>query len=270
MKMNTVLTLVLASVIAATGCKSSADVEKVPVGTEVEVVRQDGGVVRGTLAARDKQTVKVDVGATNRSVPRDQIADLRVVDNAKPAPLPPAAKFRELTLPEGTKLVVRLDSAVGSDTSRVEDPIEAILSDAVVIDGVDILPAGSTVKGEVAAVQPAGKVKGRASLALRFTSISIPGRDDRVAIMARKDFLAPSTKGEDAAKIGIPAAGGAIIGGILGGKKGAAIGTAVGGGGGTAVVLATAGDEITLARGAVLTLPLEHAIDVRVPITRSN
>ena len=269
MKTNTLLTLALASVITM-GCNNAADVEKVPVGTEVEVVRQDGGVLRGTLAARDKQTVKVDVGATKRSVPRDQIADLRVVDKAKPAPLPPAARFRELTLPEGTKLVLRLESAVGSDTSRVEDPIEAILSDAVVVDGVDILPAGSTVTGQVAAVEPAGKVKGRASLALRFTSISVSGRDERVAIMARKSFLAASTKGEDAAKIGIPAAGGAIIGGILGGKKGAAIGTAVGGGGGTAVVLATAGDEITLARGAVLTLPIDNAVEVRVPITRSN
>jgi hypothetical protein len=270
MKTNTLLTVTLATVIATAGCKSSPDVEKVPVGTEVEVVRQDGGVLRGTLAARDEKTVKVDVGATKRSVPRDQIANLRVVDNAKPAPLPPAARFRELTLPEGTKLVMRLESAVGSDTSRVEDPIEAILSDAVMLDGVDILPAGSTVKGEVAAVQPAGKVKGRASLALRFTSISVPGRDEQVTIVARKNFLAPATKGEDAAKIGIPAAGGAIIGGILGGKKGAGIGTAVGGGGGAAVVLATAGDEIALARGAVLTLSIEEAIDVRIPITKSN
>ncbi|MDO8794103.1 MAG: hypothetical protein Q7J25_05735 [Vicinamibacterales bacterium] len=268
--MKRLSTLALASVIAAAGCGSSVDVEKVPVGAEVEVIRQDGGVVRGTLAERDERTVKVDVGSASRSVPREQIAEVRVVDEAKPTPLPPIARFREFTLPEGAKLVVRLDSAVGSDTSRVEDPVEAILSDAVVVDGVDVLPAGSVVRGNVAAAQPAGKVKGRASLALRFTSVSVAGRDERSAIMARTDMLAPATRGEDAAKIGIPAAGGAIIGGIIGGKKGAAIGTAVGGGGGAAVVLSTSGEEIRLARGALLTLSLDQAVEVRVPIMNSR
>jgi hypothetical protein len=261
-------TFVLACLVAA-GCANPPDVEKVPVGAEVEVIRDDGGVVRGKLAGRDEQTVQVGVGPASRSVPRDEIADVRVVDKAKPVPLPPAAKFREFTLPEGTKLVVRLDSAVGSDTSRVEDAVEATLTDAVEVDGIDVLPAGSIVRGEVSAAQPAGKVKGRARLALRFTSISVPGRDERSAILARSDMMAPATKREDAAKIGIPAAGGAIIGGIIGGKKGAVIGTAVGGGGGTAVVLATAGEEIRLARGAVLTLPTDQAIDVRVPIKKS-
>jgi hypothetical protein len=164
--------------------------------------------------------------------------------------------------------VVRLDSAVGSDTSRVEDPVEATLSDAVVVDGFDVFPAGSVVRGEVAAVQQSGKVKGRASLALRFISISVAGRAERPSIVARTELVAPATKGEDAAKIGIPAAGGAIIGGIIGGKKGAAIGTAVGGGGGAAVVLATPGEEIRLARGAALTLVLDQPVEVRVPITK--
>jgi hypothetical protein len=47
---------------------------------------------------------------------------------------------------------VRLDSAVGSDTSRVEDPVKGTLSDAVVLDGFDVFAAGSVVRGEVAAV----------------------------------------------------------------------------------------------------------------------
>ena len=262
--------LALACAMSAAGCASRPDVDKVPVGAEVEIVRQDGGVVHGTLVGRDERTVKVGAGVTSRSVPRDQIADVRVVDKAKPEPLlPPVAKFREFTVPAGTKLVVRLDSAVGSDTSRVEDPVEATLSDAVVVDGFDVFPAGSIVRGEVASVQQSGKVKGRASLALRFVSISVAGRAERSSIVARTELVAPATKGEDAAKIGIPAAGGAIIGGIIGGKKGAAIGTVVGGGGGAAVVLATPGDEIRLARGAALTLVLDEPIEVRVPITTS-
>ena len=98
----------------------------------------------------------------------------------------------------------------------------------------------------------------------------MPGRDERFAIVAHVDLRAPATTREDAAKIGIPAAGGAIIGGIIGGKKGAAIGTVVGGGGGTAVVLSTPGDEVRLARGAVLTFPIKQSNDVRVPLTKAN
>ena len=68
--------------------------------------------------------------------------------------------------------------------------------------------------------------------------------------------------------VGIPAGAGAIIGGIVGGGRGAAIGATIGGGAGTAVVLSTAGDEVELPGGTTLTLPLESAIDVRVPVAR--
>ena len=259
----------LALMIAGAGCADRVDLEKVPVGTEVEVTRQDGGVVRGTLAARDERTVKVKAGSASRSVPRDQIADVQLVDEKTPATLPAIAKFREFTLAEGTKLAVRLESALGSDSSRVEDPIEATLIDAVAVDGTEVLAAGSVVRGEVAAVQSAGKVKGRASLALRFGSVSVARGEERYPIAARLDLVAPATKGEDAAKIGVPAAGGAIIGGLIGGKKGAAIGTAIGGGAGTAVVLSTRGEEIRLPRGTALSLSLTQAVDVRVPIKKS-
>jgi hypothetical protein len=143
------------------------------------------------------------------------------------------------------------------------------LTQAVVVDGTEVLPSGSVVRGEVAAVERAGKVKGRAMLALRFTSVDVEGRDERSSIVARTSLRAPATKQKDAAKIGIPAAGGAILGGIFGGKKGAAIGSAVGGGGGTAVVLTTRGDEIRLARGAALTVSLDQASEVRVPVKGS-
>jgi hypothetical protein len=262
-------TVTVALAIVGAGCADRADVEKVPVGTEVDVTKQDGGVVRGTLTARDDKTVKVKVGSASRSVPRDQIAAVQVVDAANPVEPPAMARFREFTLPEGTNLAVRLESAVASDSSRVEDRIEATLTEAVVVDGTEVLPSGSTVRGEVAAVEPAGKVKGRARLALRFNSVSVAGRDERHPIAAHVDLLAPATKGEDAAKVGVPAAGGAIIGGLLGGKKGAAIGTAVGGGAGAAVVLSTAGQEVRLPSGSALSLRLDQPVDVRVPINKT-
>ena len=88
---------------------------------------------------------------------------------------------------------------------------------------METLPAGSTIKGSVAEVKAAGKVKGRASLALAFTNVV--AHDEVYPIDARFEIVAPATKKKDAQKIGIPAAGGAIVGGILGGGKGAALRT---------------------------------------------
>jgi hypothetical protein len=267
--MKTIAACALALMFVGAGCTKKVDLEKVPVGTEVQVTRQDGGVVQGTLTARDDTTVKVKVGPVNRSIPRDQIAEVQLVNETAPVALPAMATFREFTIPQGTKLAVRLDSAVGSDASGVGDPVEGTLTDAVMIEGSEVIPQGSIVRGTVAAADPGGKVSGRASVALRFTSVAVAGRDEQYPITAHVSWLAPTTKGKDAAKIAVPAGAGAIIGGIVGGKKGAAIGAAVGGGGGTAVVMSTRGPQIRLEPGHVLSLPLDHAIDVRVPITKT-
>ena len=268
MKTLTTFALAFALMLAGPGCSKRVDLEKVPVGTEVQVTRQDGGVVQGTLAARDDTTVQVRVGSASRTVPRDQIADVQLVTGT-PAPLPAVAAFREFTVPEGTIVAVRLESAVGSDSSRIGDPIEATLTNAVMVDGTEVLPPGSIVRGAVTAVEPGGKVSGRASVAIQFSTIAVAGRNEPYPIDAHVSWVAPTTKGKDAAKIAVPAAGGAIIGAIIGGKKGAAIGAVIGGGGGTAVVLSTTGPQIHLPRGTLLSLPLGQAVDIRVPIKRS-
>jgi hypothetical protein len=63
----------------------------------------------------------------------------------------------------------------------------------------------------------------------------------------------------------VPAAGGAAIGAIVGGKKGAAIGAAAGGGAGTAYVLSSRGPEVRLARGALISVKLLEPVTVRIP-----
>ena len=111
------------------------------------------------------------------------------------------------------------------------------------VDGLLAIPEGALAYGTVTNATASGKVKGRARLAFRFDEVDIDS--DRYEI--RSDALsyrADSTKTEDAKKIGIGAGAGALIGGLLGGKKGA--GAAIGGGAGTAMVLTTAGNEVEL------------------------
>jgi hypothetical protein len=260
------LSLTLSMLILSTGCRQEPDVDNVPVGADVQLTREDGALVEGKLVERNAEAVQVDVGPVTRSVERNKIASVQVRNAEKPAPIPEAAKFREVVVPAETSLKLRLTDSVGSATSAVEDPVQAELAEAVVLNGITVLPAGSPVRGHVTAVQSAGKVKGRASLALRFDSVAVAG--ERYSIDAQFARTAESTKARDAERIAIPAAIGAVIGAVVGEGKGAAIGAAAGGGAGAAVVMSTAGPEIVLGSGSILSLEAGRAIEVRVPIER--
>jgi hypothetical protein len=256
--------VLVGSVSAAVACDRVAAVDKVPVGAEVQLTRKDGALVEGNLANKSEEAVQVDTGRVTRTIARDEIAEVRVRNTEDPAAVPKTAKFREIAVPATTNLSLTLDDSVGSATSRVEEPIRARLRLPVVIDGLTVLPAGARVRGVVSSVEQAGKVKGVASIGLHFQAIDAD--DVTYAIDARYHGQAEATKASDAKKIGIPAAGGAVVGAIIGGKKGAAIGAAAGGGAGAAVVLSTRGEDVLLPVGSTLVLDAGRAFDVRVPI----
>jgi hypothetical protein len=172
---------------------------------------------------------------------------------------------REVTIPAGTILRLRTSRAFGSDISRTEQRVTATLARSVRLNGREVLPAGSTAFGFVTEAKRSGKVKGRARVGVRFTEIAPRGDDERYEMRTRSwVVVAPATKKKDALKIGVPAAGGAAIGAIVGGKKGAGIGALAGGGGGTAVVLTTRGNEVRVGRGATLVIRLAAPLTVRV------
>lgn len=230
--MNRLLSLSLVSAVAVAACAGTPDLAEIPVGSQVQLTRNDGGVVRGTLAALDGQAAQITVGEMTRSVEFRDVADVQVVDKATPEPtLPAIARFRELTVPAGTRLIVRLESAAASDTSRAEDAVEATLIEPVTVAGLSVLPTGSIVRGEVQAAEPGGTVKGRARLALRFRTVAASHHDEPYHISARIDRRAAPTKSEDA---GNPAAD----------------------------------SEVQLPRGATLVLSLDQPVALRVPIER--
>ena len=176
-----------------------------------------------------------------------------------------APAWREVTIPAGTALAVVLDTSIASATSRVEQPVTAHLARPLNIRGETVLAEGTRVSGVVTDATRSAKVKGRAHVAVRFDTLTTRGDDQRYTIhTASVGRTAPGTKKKDALEIGAPAAGGAIIGALIGGKKGAAIGTAAGGGAGTAVVLSTRGKEVSLPKGSALTLRLSQPVTIRV------
>ncbi len=190
-------------------------------------------------------------------------ADIRANDAARAA-LTQRGE-REVTIPAGTQLRLRLDTSHASDTSRVEETVQAHLETPVMINGRAVLPTNSEAIGHVTVARPSAKVKGRAYLAVRFTEVRTDDEDSYRMSTRTWGREAPGTKKKDAAKIAVPGAVGAIVGGAIDGRKGAAIGGIVGAGAGTGVVLATAGEEVRLPRGSTVLVRLSAPLTVRVP-----
>jgi hypothetical protein len=253
------LTVGLVTALSAFGCNraDSATAAKTP-----EALAANSATATATTgtAAAPAAPANRDIAAATPAASAVPATDVRPAEAAAPA-----AAWREVIIPAGTALPVVLDTTVGSDISRVEQPVHAHLARGVVVHGATVLPAGSAVTGVVTNAVRSGKVKGRAHIAMRFESLTPRGDDERYRIRTSAvGRTAPATKKQDAAKIGAPAAGGAVIGAIVGGKKGAAIGGAVGGGGGTAVVLSTRGKEVHMGKGSVVTVRLTEPLTVKV------
>ena len=196
--------------------------------------------------------------------PESNAAPAPAEETKAPAPAkPPEPVYKEVTLPAGTTLRLELKSAVASDTSKVEDRVRAVLRQAVMVDGREVLPAGTEFAGTVTQVERSGRVKGLAHIAYRFDSLrhGDESYDIRTATISHE---AKPTKKKDATKIGIGAGIGAAVGGILGGGGGAAKGAAIGGAAGTGAVVATRGDEVRMGPGSGVNTRLMAPLTVRV------
>ena len=196
------------------------------------------------IASCTKSTPSSEPAGTSATQMTTAAREPAFVENkAAPARLATVPARESVRLPAGTPVDVRTTSTISSKTHASGTMFTASLDRALITSGGRVLaPAGSRVEGVVSSVDQGGRVKGRASLALRLTSITLADGRTVACQTGSYSVLARATKKKDALKIGIGAGVGAAIGAIAGGGKGAAIGSATGGGAGTGVVLATRGD----------------------------
>ena len=77
------------------------------------------------------------------------------------------------TIPTGSKVVIRTIDVVNSETNKVGDQFIAVLDEAVVQNGIEIIPRGVDVRGRIANINEAGRVAGSAQLGLELTQITV-------------------------------------------------------------------------------------------------
>lgn len=195
-------------------------------------------------------------------------APLEPIQPYTPAPVlaaePPAPRFEDLVVSTDSVLGLQMETSLTSERARVEDEVVARVTRDVRVGDRVAIPAGARAHGEVTLVERGGKVRDKARLGIRFTSVVLA---DGTRVPLETDTIyreGDGPGGESAAKIGGGAIGGAILGGIFGGAKGAVIGATAGGGAGTAAVMAGGRNAATLPSGTPVTVRLVKPATVTV------
>jgi hypothetical protein len=195
----------------------------------------------------------------------------------------------QITVPAGTQVLLHLRSPIDTRTAKVGDGVYCQTSFPITQNNVAVIPAGTYVKGKIAQVKRAGRIKGRAEILFNFTTmifpngytIDLPGAlenapGSRNSTVADKEgtVKADSQKGKDAGTVAKTGATGAVIGAVASGGKGAGIGGLAGAAVGLGQVLFTRGQDVRIDQSTALEMVLERPLTVEVsnatPATAEN
>lgn len=176
-------------------------------------------------------------------------------------------------VPAGRSIDVKLETGLSTEVNNVGDTVVTRLTQNYYNNGELILPAGTTITGQITELTSAGRTGKNATMRIQFTTITLPDgkRAPISAIIETNDgsgvIRGGSTKGRVAKMFlrGVEgAAAGAILGTAMGGiskgkvGRGAAYGTAIGGGIGMASNIVKKGSPAELKSGTNLELIFER------------
>ena len=188
--------------------------------------------------------------------------------------------IKQITVPSGTQVLLVLKSPITTKSARVGDGVYCQTNFPVTLNNVNVIPAGTYVKGEIAQVKRAGKIKGRAEILFHFTTLIFPngytidmpgslgndpGAQNSQVIDKEGTVQADSQKGKDAGTVAATGATGAVIGSVADRSlKGAGIGGLAGAAVGLGEVLFTRGQDVRIEQGTALEMVLQRPLTVDV------
>src|SRR5262245_23499522 len=190
------------------------------------------------------------------------------VDEVKPERVEPPPP-RQVTIPSGTLVAVRMIDSVDSETARLGETFKASLDEPIIVDNETVFPKGSEVYVKLSKVQAAGRVSGRSELQLQLDRIYL-GRKSYLVQSSTYATTGASQGGRTAKSAGVGAAIGAAIGAIAGGGKGAVIGGATGAGAGAGVEAVRKGEQVRVDSETRLDFRLEDHLEVTLQSPSSS
>jgi len=172
---------------------------------------------------------------------------------------------KKVTLPAGTRILVRTTDSVDSKNQKTGARFTASLETSLKASGVIVARRGATIYGRLASAKSAGKFKGSSHLSLELTDIVINGTPHPLTTSTVD--IKGKGEGKETTKKVLGGAGlGTLIGGIAGGGKGAAIGAVAGAGTGTAVAASKKGEQVGVPSESLLEFRLVE--QATLPVSR--
>lgn len=167
----------------------------------------------------------------------------------------------KITVPAGTRILVRMVDSVDSSKQKPGYRFTATLETNIQVEDVVVAPRGALVYGRLANAESAGRMSGGAKLTLELTDIVIHGTAHPLVTSTYE--LRSKGKGEKTARRILGGTGlGSLIGGIAGGGAGAAIGAVSGAAAGTAVSAAKEGQQVSVPSESLLEFRLAQPVSL--------
>jgi hypothetical protein len=253
---------------------------------------RDGRVIHGKYMGGTQNNIRFEVNGKTDLYPVADVATLTIdradhpaAGAAAPQAAPPAEKSPGLqrrpsaltvppgtesaprgsvTVPAGTRLVVRMIDGVDSDTAHVGDRFHASLVEDLVVDSTLVAPKDTDVYGRLTEAKQAGRIQGQSELRLELTDIMMHNQLQPIQTGDYQEV--GQSRGKDTAKKTVGGAAlGAVIGGIAGGGKGAAAGAGIGGAVGAGTQVFTHGQKVKVPPETVLDFTLQQPFVARLP-----
>ncbi len=180
------------------------------------------------------------------------------------------------TVANGESFRVRMNETISSKTSAVGDRFTTTVTEPVYsTTGVVVIPTGSKVTGRVDSVTRAKKGGDPGSISATFIEVRLPNGTRRAINGSLTDLDTKKAKSDDEGTasgddrkndklifIGGGAAGGAVLGGAVGGGKGAVIGGLLGAGAGLLGERFTKGEDAEVKSGTEFGVQLNQSVSL--------
>jgi glycine zipper 2TM protein len=204
-----------------------------------------------TVAARTGDTTSI--AAADSAAAPTPAADTTAVSSSVAAAPPAGAAggVEARTLATGTEIHAALDDSITSRRDTVGQTITAhVMENVTGPDGRTLIAAGAPVRFTVTRLSPSRSKGSQGSFALRADGIALKGQLQPVKASVQpvpRELRGRGVTGSDAAKVGVGAAGGAVLGRVIGGNtKGTVIGGVAGAAAGAVVANQTATRDVVV------------------------